>query len=110
MPTLPANQTKLPVKQEETDRIVKSADTSSRDDAYHMIPIDRKEQNRQEIEQIAIKNLDDEQQSKIKKENDGKIPINNNNNQDSLSEDLSNNKPSREKNVPTINHIAQNDE
>ncbi|CAF5062096.1 unnamed protein product, partial [Rotaria magnacalcarata] len=109
---LPAHQPKSQLKQEDNDRTVKNSDTSSRDDAYHMIPIDRKEQNRQEIEQIIIKDNDDEQQqqqSKRKKENEGKFTANNNNHEAS-SEDVSNNKLSVKKTASVMNHIAQNDD
>ncbi|CAF4924738.1 unnamed protein product, partial [Rotaria socialis] len=78
-----------PAKQEDNDRAVKNSDTSSRDDAYHMIPIDRKEPNRQEIEQMIIKDNDDEQQqqqSNRKKENEGKFTANNNNHEASPEE------------------------
>ncbi|CAF4663298.1 unnamed protein product [Rotaria sp. Silwood1] len=114
----PANQQKLPLQQEDNDRIVnqtttKSSDASSRDDTYHMIPIDRKEQNRQEIEQITNKDNDDEQQSKlkslnIKKENDGKIATNNN--QEISSDGISNNQLSGDKSVPVTNNTTENDE
>jgi hypothetical protein len=59
-----------------------------------MIPIDRKEQNRQEIESNLNKDSNDEQQSKI---NEG------NNSEENSSEEISNDKPSIKKN-------AQNDE
>ncbi|CAF0904831.1 unnamed protein product [Rotaria sordida] len=116
--TQPVNQQKLPLKQEDNDRIInqtttKNSDIPLRDDTYHMIPIDRKEQNRQEIEQITNKDNDDEQQSKIKnlnvkKENEGKISTNNN--QEISSEEISNNKLSDDKNVYATNNITENDE
>ncbi|CAF2498348.1 unnamed protein product [Rotaria sp. Silwood2] len=116
--TQPVNQQKLPSKQEDNDRIInqtttKNADMPSRDDTYHMIPIDRKEQNRQETEQITNKDNDDEQQSKlknlnIKKDNEGKIATNNN--QEISSEEISNNKLSGEKNVSVTNNTTENDE
>jgi len=59
-----------------------------------MIPIDRKEQNRQEIESNLTKDSNDEEQSKI---NEG------NNSQENPSEEITNDKPSTKEN-------AQNDE
>ncbi|CAF3470944.1 unnamed protein product [Rotaria socialis] len=109
---LPAHQPRPPAKQEDNDRAVKNSDTSSRDDAYHMIPIDRKEPNRQEIEQMIIKDNDDEQQqqqSNRKKENEGKFTANNNNHEAS-PEEVSNNKLSAEKTAPVMNHTAQNND
>ena len=49
-----------------------------------MIPIDRKEQNRSEIESISVKDSNDEQQSKLKRTNS----------QDISSEEIPSDKPS----------------
>ena len=69
--------TTLPVdsaKREDGDRSVNksSGSTSSRDEAYHMIPIDR---NRTDIEHgAAEKSMDNDQQSKVKSVNEKKDP------------------------------------
>lgn len=114
----PSSQPKQPSKQDDNERIMnptttKTSDTSSRDDAYYMIPIDRKESNRQEIEQITNKDADDDQQSKsgninFKKENEGKITTSTN--QEMSSEDMSKAKQSVDKNIPVLNTTPANDE
>ncbi len=94
--TAPINQQKLSVNQEDNTRninqpIVKTADISTKDDNYHMIPIDRKEPNRQENEPILNKDSPDEQQPKIKEGN---------NNQETSPEEIINDKPAIETNAP----------
>jgi hypothetical protein len=66
-----------------------------------MIPIDRKEQNRQETEPILNKDNNDEQQSKIKEGN------NNNNNQENSTEEITNNEPSIEKNTQNDEYVLK---
>jgi len=58
-----------------------------------MIPIDRKEQNRQETEPILNKDNNDEQQSKIKEENS--------------TEEITNNEPSIEKNTQNDEYVLE---
>ncbi len=68
--TVSTNQQKQPVNAEDSNRsanpptTVKNADGSTKEENYHMIPIDRKE-----LETISNKDSNDEQQSKIKEEN-----------------------------------------
>ena len=84
------NQAKPPVNSDETNRpvnptTVKSSDVSTKDENYHMIPIDRKEQNRPETEPVSNKDNNDEQQSKIKKGN---------NSQETSAEEIKHEQPS----------------
>jgi hypothetical protein len=66
-----------------------------------MIPIDRKE-----IEPISAKDSNGEQKSKIKKEGN----IITNNNQEILTDEVSNDKPMVDKNIKLKTDISQNDE
>jgi hypothetical protein len=63
------------MKQDDHERIVhtKSAGSgASREDTYHMIPIDRMERNRQELEAAQDKNIDGEPLLKSKTHSDKK--------------------------------------
>ena len=107
------SQQKLVLKQEDNDRMLnqitaKNSDIPLRgDNTYHMIPIDRKEQSRQGIEELSNRNNHDEQQLNIKNGNEEEKHLEH---QEISLEVMVRNKSSEDKNINTIDDSTQNDE